>query len=162
MTQEPRQPGAEPEPGPDGKPPEQGKTDGNSAAKAQGKAKGGNGGTDERQYDLEERTAKFGEAVVAFCKTLPRDAVTAPLIAQLVRSGTSVGANYAEADDAESRRDFKHKVGLCRKEARESKHWLRMMAVATPDHKAGARRLWKEAKELHLIFAAIVRNTRTD
>ncbi len=77
------------------------------------------------------------------------------MIPQLVASGTSVGANYCEADDAESGRDFKHKIGICKKEAREVKHWLRMIVVVAPDLKDEARKLWQEAHELNLIFNAI-------
>ena len=109
-------------------------------------------------YDLEERTAKFGEAIIAYARKLPVDAVVAPLISQIVRSGTSVGANYCEADDAGSRKDFRHKIGICRKESRETKHWLRMIATAAPAKKDEARKLWHEAKELHLIFAKIWRS----
>src|SRR3954463_10198639 len=83
-------------------------------------------------YDLEERTARFGEAVIEFCLGLDSNAVVSPLASQLVRSGTSIGANYCEADDAESKRDFRHKIGISRKEARETKYWLRMIAKATP------------------------------
>jgi len=108
-----------------------------------------------RRFDLEERTAKFGEAVVRFAKQIPYNAVNRPLIDQLVRAGTSIGANYCEADDAETRRDFRHKIGICRKEARETKYWLRMIAVSEPQLVESARKLWREAKELHLIFAAI-------
>ena len=110
-------------------------------------------------YDLEERTALFGEALIEFCLGVAANAVTAPIINQLVRAGTSVGANYCEADDAESKRDFRHKIALCRKEARETKYWLRMIAKAAPPQKSTARKLWSEAKELHLIFVAIVRTT---
>ena len=110
-------------------------------------------------YDLHERTARFGEAVIEFCVGLPRSAVNAPLINQLVRSATSVGANYCEADDAESKRDFRHKIALCRKEARETTYWLRMIAKASLEHRCTARALWTEAKELHLIFAAVIRTT---
>src|SRR6516162_2805205 len=108
-------------------------------------------------YDLEERTARFGEAVIAFAKRIPKNAVTLPLIEQLVKAGTSVGANYCEADDAVSKKDFRFKIGTCKKEARESKHWLRMVAAAEESTKAEGRKLWQEAKELHLIFAAIYR-----
>ncbi len=110
-------------------------------------------------FDLEERTALFGEAVIRFAKKIPSNPVTLPLISQLVRSGTSVGANYCEADDASSKKDFKYKIGICRKEARETKLWLRMIAAATPELKTEARELWQEAKELHLIFAAIWRKS---
>jgi four helix bundle protein len=75
-----------------------------------------------------------------------------------VRAGTSIGANYCEADDAESEKDFRHKIGLCRKEARETKYWFRMIARAAPKSKQSARPLWKEAKELHLIFCKIRRS----
>ena len=108
-------------------------------------------------YDLEERTARFGEAVITFAKRLPRNPVTLPLIGQIVRAGTSVGANYCEADDAVSKKDFRHRISICKKEARESKYWLRMIAGAEPSSKQEARVLWQEAKELHLIFAAIWR-----
>ena len=114
-------------------------------------ANGGNG----HPYDLEERTALFGEAVIAFAKRVPRDVVTLPLISQLVRSGTSVGANYCEADDAVSRKEFRKNIGTCQKEAKETKHWIRMIAAAEPTMKESARPLWQEAKELHLIFCSI-------
>ena len=113
----------------------------------------------QKAFDLEERTATFGEAVVRFAKKIPHNPVTLPLISQFVRSGTSVGANYCEADDAGSKKDFKYKIGICRKEARETKLWLRMIATAAPELKAEARKLWQEAKEIHLIFAAIWRKS---
>src|SRR5437867_2628154 len=113
-----------------------------------------------REYDLEERTAKFGEAVIGFARRIPMNPVNTPLISQLVRAGTSIGANYCEADDAESKKDFLHKIGICRKETRETKHWLRMIATAEPAMKTELRTLWQEAKELHLIFVAIVRKGR--
>ncbi|MBU2595532.1 four helix bundle protein [Patescibacteria group bacterium] len=117
-----------------------------------------------KKYDLEERTAKFGEDIIRFCRKIPRDPITIPIISQLVRSGTSIGANYCEADDAESGKDFRHKIGICKKEARETKHWLRMIVVACPDLKDEAKKLWQEAKELNLIFNAIlnkIKNNKT-
>ena len=111
----------------------------------------------QRTYDLEERTAKFGENVIQFCNLLPKTIITSPLINQLIRAATSVGANYCEADDAESKKDFKHKIGICKKESRESKHFLRMLAIALPDRKETLRELWGEAKELNLIFNTIYR-----
>ena len=119
-----------------------------------------NGESDGRvSFDLEERTAVFGEAVIHFARAVPRNPVTLPLIDQIVRSGTSVAANYCEADDAVSKKDFKNKIGTCRKESRETKLWLRMLATAEPELKIEARRLWQKAKELHLIFAAIWRKS---
>jgi four helix bundle protein len=111
----------------------------------------------ERTYDLEERTALFGEAVIVFAKSLPRDVVTNSLISQLVRAATSVGANYCEACDAQSNKDFMHKIAICRKESHETKHWLRMVAAAAPKQKEEARTLWQEAQQLTLIFATIGR-----
>ena len=111
-----------------------------------------------RVYDLEERTARFGEAVIDFAKTIPQNPVTSRIISQLVAAGTSVGANYVEADDAVSKKDFLKSIGTCRKEARETKHFLRMVVRAVPELKPQARTLWLEAKELHLIFSKIWRN----
>jgi len=112
-------------------------------------------------FDLTERTARFGEAVIRFAKKLPVTSVTAPLISQLVRAATSVGANYGKADDAESKKDFRHKIGIRRKETKESKHWLRMIAAAAPETRDEAASLWQEAKELNLIFGKIRRSCRT-
>ena len=110
------------------------------------------------EYDLEERTARFGEAIIDFAKRTPKSTVTVSLISQLVRSGTSVGANYCEADDGVSKKDFRNKIGICKKEARETKHWIRMIVSAVPELKDEARPLWQEAKELHLIFVSIFRS----
>jgi len=108
------------------------------------------------KYDLAERTEKYGEEIIDFIKTLPENAVTRPLISQLIRSATSNGANYMEADCAESKKDFKHKIGICKKEAKETTHWLRMIARAMPERVGDCRILYKEASELTLIFASII------
>lgn len=108
-----------------------------------------------KKFDLEERTAKFGEEIINFAKELPETAITKSIISQLVRAGTSIGANYCEADDAETKKDFQHKIGICKKESRETKHWLRMIVTALPETKEKAKKLWQEAKELNLIFNSI-------
>jgi four helix bundle protein len=113
---------------------------------------------EKRVYDLEERTARFGEAVIDFARTIPQDAVTNRLIGQLVGAATSVGANYLEADDAVSKKEFLKNIGTCRKESRETKHFLRMIVRAVPQSKPRARILWTEARELNLIFSRIWRN----
>ena len=113
---------------------------------------------EKRVYDLEERTARFGEAVIDFARTVPPDPVTNRIISQLVGAATSVGANYVEADDAVSKKEFLKNIGTCRKEARETKHFLRMAVRAVPKLKPQARILWNEARELHLIFSRIWRN----
>ena len=111
------------------------------------------------KYDLEERTAKFGENIILLCKKISNNVVTMPLIHQLIKCATSIGANYCEADDAESRKDFKHKIGICKKESRESKYFLRMLIVATPEHEEELKIFWQEAKELNLIFNKIFQST---
>ena len=107
--------------------------------------------------DLGERTTRFGEAIIRFAKRIPHNAVNNRLIDQLVGAGTSVGANYCEADDAVSGKEFKQKIGTCRKESKESMFFLRMVATAEEGLATDARMLWREAKELNLIFGAIWR-----
>jgi four helix bundle protein len=106
---------------------------------------------------LEERAAQFGEAIIRFAKKIPPSAVNERLISQLVGAGTSVGANYCEADDSVSGKEFKVKIGTCRKESKESMFFLRMIASAEPTLADEARQLWREAKESNLIFGAIWR-----
>jgi len=83
--------------------------------------------------------------------------ITIPLISQLIKSGTSVGANYMEADCAESKKDFRHKISICRKEAKENRYWLRLIAKTIPEKKEEARVLWKEAHEFVLLFSSILK-----
>src|SRR3989338_6109423 len=108
-----------------------------------------------KQYDLEERTALFGESIISFCKNIEQDIITKPIINQLVRSGTSIGANYMEANGASSRKDFRNKIFICKKEAQETKHWLRMMKNCRPTTTDTIQKLWKEAQELTMIFQKI-------
>jgi len=111
--------------------------------------------TNENKFNLEERTAKFGEGIILFMKKLPKNEITRPLIIQLIRAATSVGANYCEADDAVSKKDFKNKIGICKKESRESKHFIRMIKIAVPEVEFEANKHLQEAKELNLIFNSI-------
>jgi len=112
--------------------------------------------SNEKVFDLEERTGKFGEVIIEFAKTLERNEINRPLIGQLVDAGTSVGANYTEADGAESKKDFRHKIAICKKEAKETKHWLRMIRKANPHRAVECHKLWQEAHELTLIFSSII------
>jgi len=109
-----------------------------------------------KKYDLRERTAKFGKNIINFAKIIPEHSVTRPLISQLVRAGTSVGANYCEADDASTKKDFFYKIGICRREAQETKHWLLMIMTAVPSLENNTSSLSAEAQELNLIFSAII------
>ena len=106
---------------------------------------------------LDERTARFGETIIRFAKRIPHNSVNERLISQLVGAGTSVGANYCEADDSISGKEFKQKIGTCRKESKETMFFLRMIASAEPTLANEARVLWHEAKELNLIFGSIWR-----
>src|SRR3989338_2609603 len=108
-----------------------------------------------KKYDLEERTEKFGEAVIEFSKTVPLNAITTPIVSQLVRSATSVGANYMEANCASSKKDFRNKIFICKKEVQETKHWLRMLVKCVPELSEELKKLWKEAQELTMIFQKI-------
>ena len=108
-------------------------------------------------FDLEERTAQFGEAIIRFVKKIPHNAENNRLIGQIVGCGTSVGANYCEANEGVSKKDFKNTIGRCVKEAKETKFFLRMIAASEPTLAEEARTLYREAKELHLIFASIYR-----
>ncbi|MFA5076613.1 MAG: four helix bundle protein [Patescibacteria group bacterium] len=112
---------------------------------------------DKKIYDLIERTAKFGEAIIGFVKKLPQNHINNCLVSQLVRSATSIGANYMEADGANSKKDFYYKISICKKEAKETMHWLRMLNSANIDQKDNCRQFWKEVHELVLIFSTILK-----
>jgi four helix bundle protein len=114
-------------------------------------------GVERHPFDLEERTAQFGEALIRFCKKIPRSPENNRLIDQLIGCGTSVGANYCEANEGVSKKDFKHSIGRCVKEAKETKFFIRMIAASEPTLADEARNLYREAKELHLIFASMYR-----
>ncbi len=114
-----------------------------------------NSTSDSKKYDLEDRTAEFGERTIKFCKQVKQDAITKPLVSQLIRPSTSIGANYMEANGASSRKDFRNKIFICKKESQETKHWLRMLATSCEERKDEIRKLWTEAQELTMIFQKI-------
>lgn len=111
----------------------------------------------DKKFDLAERTSKFSEKIIIFLKSFSEDIINHSIIGQLIRSATSIGANYMEADCAESKKDFRHKIGLCKKEAKETAYWLHMAAIANPTKKEKCRELWQEAHELTLIFSSIIK-----
>ncbi len=111
------------------------------------------------KYDLEERVSKFGERVIDLSKLIPKNEITRPLISQIVRYATSIGANYMEANEASSKKDFRNKIKICCKEARETKHWLRMIARADGGSVAECKILWKETDEINQIFGTIARKS---
>lgn len=113
-----------------------------------------------RMYDLEERTAVFGATILLFAKKIGINDYNRSMINQLIRSGTSVGANYMEATMAESRKDFIHKLGIVCKELKEVKHWLRMLVTVNPEIREESRAIWKEAHELTLIISKSINTAR--
>jgi len=107
------------------------------------------------QYDLEKRTREFSKNIIAFLIKLKKNMINNNLVSQLARSATSVGANYCEANGASSKKDFKNKIFICRKEIQETKYWIEMVAEVNPEDKESLKKLWKEAHELTLIFNKI-------
>lgn len=116
------------------------------------------------KHDLEERTAKFGENVILLCKKMKPTNINKPIINQLIRSATSIGANYMEANSASSRRDFANKIFISKKEAQETKHWLRMLSVTIDNREIieKLRTLWSECQELTMIFQKITSSLRAN
>ena len=108
------------------------------------------------KYDLEEKTTVFAENIIDYIKEVKRDRLNEPILIQLIRSASSVGANYCEAIGASSRKDFRNKIYICKKEVQETKYWLRMMARMHPESKDRLRKFWVEAQDLTLIFTKIV------
>src|SRR3989344_79772 len=114
----------------------------------------------DKKYDLEERTQDFGINAIRFSKLISQDIISRPIISQFIRSATSIGANYMEANAASSRKDFKNKIHICKKEAQETMHWLRMIIEYEPNKKEQAMILCKEAQELTFIFGKIISSMR--
>jgi four helix bundle protein len=108
------------------------------------------------KYDPKERTAKFSEEIIDFLKSIKINSINDPIVRQLIRSATSIGANYCEANNASSRSDFRNKIYICKKEANETKYWLRILTKTNSGLKNKTRKLWQEAQELNLIFQKIV------
>ena len=113
-----------------------------------------------KQYDLDERTLQFTKDVRAFVKMLPRTTPNEQDIRQLVRASGSVGANYIEANESLSKKDFVVRIKICRKEAKESRYWLKLIDTgADPMVENNRNHLIQEATELTSIFGAIVRKS---
>jgi four helix bundle protein len=106
-------------------------------------------------YNLEERTRKFSFSVIDFLARIKKNEINRSLISQLIRSATSVGANYREANGAVSKNDFRCKIHICKKEIQETKYWIELFSKSNPEEVEGLRILWKEAQELTLIFGKI-------
>lgn len=107
------------------------------------------------KYDLEDRIAKFGEDIIRLCRLIKITIYTDPIIKQILRSATSIGANYMEANGACSKKDFCHKIFICKKESQETKHWLRMLLTASDQNHDQIEKLLDEANQLSRIFHKI-------
>jgi four helix bundle protein len=113
--------------------------------------------------DLKERTSKFGEDSIILCRSLKQDSVSRPVILQFVRSATSIGANYHEAQAAGSRKDFRYKIFICKKEVDETRYWLRMLKACYPERKDKIIILAEECRQLSNIFhASTIKLGQTD
>ena len=111
-----------------------------------------------KRYDLEERTLKFSREVRAFVKRLPKTLANVEDGRQLIKSSGSVGANYIEANEALSKKDFLMRIKICRKESKESQYWLRLVDSNSDPSLEGVRvNLIREAGELTNIFGAILK-----
>lgn len=113
--------------------------------------------------NLEERVEKFGENIISLCKNIKPTLINTPIISQMIRSATSIGANYMEANNASSRKDFANKIFISKKEAQETKHWLRMLSKAVDDEDITGklRVLWQECQELTMIFQKVTNSLRS-
>ena len=109
-----------------------------------------------KQYDLEERTLEFSKRVIKFCKGLPRTVINEEVGKQLIRASTSVGANYIEANESLSKKDFLMRIKICRKEAKETGYWLKLVETNNLGVKDEQGLLLKESIELMKIFGSIL------
>ena len=113
-----------------------------------------------KRYDLEERTLEFGRSIVRLCKALPKDTINRRLLDQLIRSGTSIGANYREANETDTKKDFKNRIRIAKKEAKETIYWLELVVEANPGLEGRILPLLKEARELMKILGSIYEGIR--
>ena len=115
-----------------------------------------------KRFDLEERTTMFSGNIIALCKLVRPNEITRPIISQLIRAATSVGANYVEANNASSKRDFRNKIYICKKECQETKYWLKLLKLSVHEIGDQAEHLWQEVHELNLIFQRIISSTEAN
>ena len=114
------------------------------------------------RYDLEQRTKKLSKNIIILMLKLPITPVNRRMIEQVVASGGSIGANYCEANEAESKKDFIHKIGICKKEIKETRYWLDLISTANPNYKISLGILIKETHELLMIFSKIIQSCKNN
>lgn len=113
-----------------------------------------------KRYDLEDRTLEFGKRIIRLAKALPKNTINFKLIDQIVRSGTSIGANYREANETETKKDFQYRIRICRKECKETVYWLKLIIEANPNIDERIKPLLQETTELVKIFATILEKSK--
>lgn len=113
------------------------------------------------KYDLEERTYKFAEGIINVAKKLKENPVNSRLINQIVGSASSIGANYCEANEAESKQDFIHKIGIAKKETKETRYWLKLLKISNPEISDQLKTYERECQELLLIFSSIIKTSKS-
>ena len=113
-----------------------------------------------KQYDLEDRTLSFAKEVIKFVNGLPKTIANIEIIKQLIRSSSSVGANYIEANEALSKKDFAMRIKICRKEAKESGYWLKLVELNGSNAEQKRQTLIDESTQITKIFGAILEKTK--
>ena len=108
------------------------------------------------KYDLEERTLEFAKNIIRLCKKLPNNTVNFKLVDQIIRSGSSIGANYREANDGLSKKDFINRLRISRKEAKETSFWLELIVEANNEFRNEAEFLMDECVQLRNILSSII------
>ena len=116
--------------------------------------------TNSKPYNLAERTLLFAKEIIAFTKPLPRTIANVEIVKQLIRSAGSVGANYIEANEALSKKDFSMRIKICRKECKESQYWLRLLEGKEDGWDSRRDQLVKETVEMVKIFTAIIEKSK--
>jgi four helix bundle protein len=113
-----------------------------------------------KHYDLEDRTQKFAREVIIFISLIKTSIANMEIMKQLVRSAGSVGANYIEANESLSKKDFILRIKICRKEAKESRYWLTLLQIENQPTNEKRTLLEKEATELMKIFGSILEKSK--
>ncbi len=110
--------------------------------------------------NLDDRTLEFAKRIIHLCKALPKNTVNFELAKQLIRAGASIGANYREANDALSKKDFVHRMRISRKEAKESQYWINLIIEANPEFQKRVEPLLQESTEIIKIFSSIIEKSK--
>jgi four helix bundle protein len=116
--------------------------------------------TTKKPYNLEERTFQFARAVLGFVKVLPKTMINSEIVKQVIRSSGSVGANYIEANESLSKKDYAFRVKICRKEVKETLYWLKLLDIKDEDLIKNQCGLISEATELMKIFGSIIEKVK--